>query len=155
VQLKQSLSKYYWTTVAEYDDRAGLAVPFVAVIEHTNIMPKEMYGGANIVYLTRYLDETDKLYKASDEEIKDIFCQGLKKLYEHFSEDDVIDFSVYRSRYSQPVVSLRYSEIIPEFETPVSGLYLSSMAQIYPEDRGQNYAIRAGRNIAEFIEGSI
>lgn len=33
----------------------------------------------------------------------------------------------------------------------MKGLYLASMAQIYPEDRGQNYAIRAGLEAAEMI----
>lgn len=145
LQLKRPLSKFYWTTVA--DER----LPFVAAIEHTNIMDKELYGGENIVYLTRYLDSGDELYGASDDEIVSKFCEGLAGMYEGFTAEDVTDAVVYRSLYSQPVVGLRYSEIIPEFATPVEGIYLSSMAQVYPEDRGQNYAIRAGREISKLM----
>ncbi len=36
-------------------------------------------------------------------------------------------------------------------KTPVPGLYSACMAQIYPEDRGQNYAIRIGRQAAELV----
>lgn len=36
---------------------------------------------------------------------------------------------------------------IPSTDTPIPGLYLSTMAQVYPEDRGTNYAIREGRQL--------
>jgi hypothetical protein len=62
---------------------------------------------------------------------------------------------VWRARYSQPIVVRHYSSLIPPFETPLPGLYISSMAQVYPEDRGTNYAIRegraAGRRIADAV----
>ena len=32
--------------------------------------------------------------------------------------------------------------------TPVANLLLATMAQIYPEDRGTNYAVRQGRDAA-------
>jgi hypothetical protein len=35
-----------------------------------------------------------------------------------------------------------YGESIPAVKTPLDGLYLASMPQIYPEDRGLNYAVR-------------
>jgi hypothetical protein len=33
----------------------------------------------------------------------------------------------------------------------VPGLYLCTMAQIYPEDRGQNYAIAYGDKVARVV----
>jgi hypothetical protein len=33
----------------------------------------------------------------------------------------------------------------------MSGFHICSMAQIYPEDRGTNYAIREGRKVAAHI----
>jgi hypothetical protein len=54
---------------------------------------------------------------------------------------------VWRARYSQPIVGRHYSRLIPSTATPIAGLFLSTMAQIYPEDRGTNYAIRDGRRI--------
>ena len=35
--------------------------------------------------------------------------------------------------------------------TPVNGLYLANMAQIYPQDRGQNYSILLGERVTEVI----
>lgn len=146
LELKNSLSKYYWITVADQK------LPFVAVIEHTKIMPMETYG-SNILYLSRYLDESSPLFNAPDEKITKDFIKGLKTMFPSFKEEDVKKTYIHRARFSQPVVVQRYSELIPEFKTPVGGLYLASMVQIYPEDRGQNYAIRMGREIAGIIAG--
>ncbi|MEE8346664.1 MAG: oxidoreductase, partial [Dehalococcoidia bacterium] len=50
--------------------------------------------------------------------------------------------------YAQPVVTIGYRERIPEHRTPIAGLYLATMSQIYPEDRGQNYSIKMGEKVA-------
>jgi hypothetical protein len=52
---------------------------------------------------------------------------------------------LWRARWSQPVVEKHYSSLIPAEDGPINGLHICSMAQIYPEDRGTNYAIREGR----------
>jgi hypothetical protein len=40
-------------------------------------------------------------------------------------------------------------ETIPPLQTPIEGLYLANTTQIYPEDRGQNYSIRIGQQVAK------
>jgi hypothetical protein len=37
----------------------------------------------------------------------------------------------------------------------VPGLYLANMAQLYPQDRGQNYSILLGENIAEIVASDL
>jgi len=77
------------------------------------------------------------------------FCLGhLQRMFPALSPDWILDAHVWRARYSQPIVVRRYGALIPPVETPLPGLYLSSMAQVYPEDRGTNYAIREGRAAA-------
>jgi len=46
------------------------------------------------------------------------------------------------------VTRCHYRDNLPDHRTPVPGLYLANMQQIYPEDRGQNYSIRMGEQIA-------
>jgi hypothetical protein len=48
-----------------------------------------------------------------------------------------------------------YSRQIPDHETPIEGLHLATMAQIYPEDRGTNYAIREGRKIGKRLASDL
>jgi len=115
------------------------------VIEHTNFEPASSYGGRHIVYLSKYLPETAELYRMSDEDVLDFCLVHLRRMFPDFRNEWIIKGHVWRARYSQPIVVRNYSELIPEEETPIAGLHLCSMAQIYPEDRGTNYAIREGR----------
>jgi len=141
LELSESLMPNYWMTVADSD------IPFVLVIEHTNLVKNHKYG-SHIVYLSRYLDITNELYGMDDESIKSLFISGLKKIFPDFKEEWIKKYHINRTRDAQPVVTTGYSRLIPDVETPMKGLYLTSMSQIYPEDRGQNYAILSGLEIS-------
>ena len=62
---------------------------------------------------------------------------------------------MWREPYAQPIVEKHYSELIPDVETPIEGVFLSTMAQVYPEDRGTNYAVREGDKVARRIIDSL
>ena len=142
---RQQISDYYWITIAER------GAPFVLFIEHTNLIKDPEYKDKRIIYLSRYIDESDPFFAASDEEIEKVFFDYLNRLFPGFRRASVIDSYISRAVYTQPVIGLNYSKQILPFETPVKGLYLASMAQIYPEDRGQNYAVNMGKKIAGMI----
>lgn len=142
LELDRPLSSTYWLNVNDP------SFPFVGVIEHTNFAPKELYGGRHIVYLSKYLPHTDRLYKMSKNEFFEFSIPYLRKMFPAFRREWVIDHHLWRERWSQPVVEKNYRSLIPSETTPYKGLYICSMAQIYPEDRGTNYAIRSGRNIS-------
>jgi protoporphyrinogen oxidase len=143
LRLRKSLSQYYWTTICDES-------PFVVAVEHTRLTGPEPYGG-HIVYLSRYLDVADPLWTQPDCEIK-LFSQGLSSIYPDFSQADIIDWRLRRTRYAQPVITRGYAQRMPAMDTPVSGVKLAGMAQIYPEDRGMNYAIRLGEAAAASTE---
>ena len=107
------------------------------------------------MYLSKYLPETHELYRMPDEEVVRFCLRHLQRMFPDMRDEWVLAAHVWRARYSQPIVVRQYSSLIPSLETPLAGLYLSSMAQVYPEDRGTNYAIRegraAGRRIAEAL----
>ncbi len=145
LRLKKSLSPYYWTTVCDN-------LPFVVVVEHTNLTGIGRYGG-HVVYLSRYLDVSTPLWTQPDSEIFQQFKQGLLGMYPDFNPRDIIDWRLRRTRFAQPVISCDYSESMPAMDTPDAGIKLAGMAQIYPEDRGINYAIRLGDQAAEAIRG--
>lgn len=143
LQLKRSLSEIYWLNVNDP------GFPFVGIIEHTNFEPKESYKGRHIVYLSKYLPTDEKLYQMSPEAFFEYALPYIQKMFPEFSQDWVIDYSVWKEPYSQPLVTKHYSEIIPDFRTPLADVYINSMAQIYPEDRGTNYAVREGKLMAQ------
>jgi protoporphyrinogen oxidase len=143
--VKKPVSDYYWITVAEKN------APFVLCVEHTNLIRDPGYGDCHILYLSRYLDASDLFFGASDDEIGAVFLAYLSRLFPDFDPEDILGSHVFRSAYAQPVVPLRHSGNILPMETPVENLYLAGMSQIYPEDRGQNYAVRMGREAAEIL----
>jgi protoporphyrinogen oxidase len=87
----------------------------------------------------------------SDAEVLEYSLTHLQRMFPAFSRDWILASHVWRARYSQPIVSRRYSALIPAMETPVPNLFLATMAQVYPEDRGTNYAIREGRRVARLV----
>lgn len=142
LQLDRSLSSTYWLNVNDP------SFPFVGVIEHTNFEKASSYGGNHIVYLSKYLPHTDALYKMTAKEVLDFALPYIQKMFPEFDLSWVRKYDVWKARWSQPVVEKHYSALIPPVSGPQSGFFLCSMAQIYPEDRGTNYAIREGRKLA-------
>ena len=142
LDLDRSLSETYWLNVNDPQ------FPFVAVIEHTNFEPTSTYGGRHIAYLSKYLPPSDPVFAMSDDELLAFTLPHLKRMFPAFERNWIRDHHVWRAKYAQPVVERHYSRMIPSVDTPLQGLYLSTMAQVYPEDRGTNYAVREGRKVA-------
>ena len=142
LQLSKSLSDVYWLNVNDPN------FPFVGIIEHTNFEPVENYGGRHIVYLSKYLPVDDKLYNMSGKEFFEYSVPYIKRMFPGFQEEWVLEYDLWKEPYSQPIVSKYYSKIIPHQQTPIENVMINTMAQIYPEDRGTNYAIREGKKMA-------
>jgi protoporphyrinogen oxidase len=149
LELSHGLSDIYWINVLDAD------FPFVGVIEHTNLVPAETYGGSHVVYLSKYLPETAELYRMEDKQVFEFSLPFIERMFPRFDRSWVERYHVFRAPYAQPVVECNYSQSIPASETPIKGLYIASMAQIYPEDRGTNYAIREGARIARMVTNQI
>jgi protoporphyrinogen oxidase len=94
------------------------------------------------------LPTDEKLYNMSEIEFYEYAIPYIQKMFPEFKKDWVLDFHVWKEPYSQPLVTKHYSKLIPSFNTPISGVYINTMAQIYPEDRGTNYAVREGKLMA-------
>jgi protoporphyrinogen oxidase len=142
LELDRSLSDTYWLNVADPN------FPFVGVIEHTNFEPPESYGGRHIVYLSKYLPAEDALYTMSDDEVLEFSLPHIQRMFPDFDRSWLKAHHVWRADYAQPIMEKNYSQMMPSVETPLENLFISTMAQVYPEDRGTNYAIREGRAAA-------
>ena len=140
--LDRPLTDVYWLNVA---DRS---IPFVGVIEHTNMIDRSLYGGKHIVYLSNYLSVDHQLYSLSHEELLQEYIPHLKKVNPDFDESWIETSYHHKVGAAQPIIGTRYSERIPDHHTPFDRLYLANTTQIYPEDRGTNYSVRMGRQVA-------
>jgi protoporphyrinogen oxidase len=145
LRLKQSLSDTYWLNVNDP------GFPFVGVIEHTNFDTPDNYNGSHIAFLSRYLAVEDPVWLYGDEEYLIFALEHLKRMFPEMDKSWVVDYKVWRAEFAQPVTERNYSQYVPGRETPFENAFISTMAQIYPEDRGTNYAIREGRAISEIL----
>ena len=73
------------------------------------------------------------------------------QMFPEFRREWIRACHVWRADHAQPVVSTGYASLIPVRETALRNLKLVTMAQVYPEDRGTNYAIRDGRGAARAL----
>ena len=149
LQLTHQLSEIYWLNIADP------SLPFTGIIEHTNFLPPANYGGKHYVYLSKYLEADDALYRATDEEVLSQYLPHLQVINPDFDPSWVERSWVFRERAAQPIIPLHYSDSLPEHRTGLPGLYLANTTQIYPEDRGTNYSVRLGNQIAELVDGDI
>ncbi len=142
LSLERGLSEVYWLNISDN------SIPFVGLVEHTNLRRPAEYGGRHLVYLSRYCDPDDMYYRMSDHDLVQAYLPHLQRIFPHFRSDWLVQSYVWRERYAQPVIAMHYSELKPPFASPAAGLWLCSMAQVYPEDRGMNYAVDYGQRIA-------
>lgn len=141
LRLDRSLSDTYWLNVNDP------GFPYVGVIEHTNFDGAENYKGSHIVFLSRYLATEDPVWNYNDQEYLELALQHLTRMFPEMERSSILDYRVWRTEYGQPVTERGYSKYVPDKGTPYENAFISTMAQIYPEDRGTNYAIREGRDI--------
>ena len=145
LELDRSLSDTYWLNVNDP------GFPFVGVIEHTNFDSPDNYQGRHIVYLSRYLAKQDPLWAYADADYLAFCVQHLQRMFPALQRDWVLDFRIWRADYAQPVTERGYSAYVPAHTTPFANAWIGTMAQIYPQDRGTNYAIRDGQAMAALM----
>ncbi len=149
LELDRQLSDVYWLNMA--DDE----LPFTGVIEHTNFIDPAKYQGKRYVYLSKYMEPDHPYFAMDSDAIIEAYLPHLTKINPAFDRSWITNTWVYRERAAQPIIPMRYSERIPERRTPLKNLYLANTTQIYPEDRGTNYSVRLGDEIAAMIVDDI
>lgn len=133
----------YWLNI---NDRI---MPFVCVAEHTNFMDPKFYGGDHLLYIGNYLPADHPYFSMSAGQLVSLFSPYLKKINPKFKTDWIRKAWVFKAPFAQPVVTPGYSRHIPAMVTPIPNLYLANIQQVYPWDRGTNFAVVLGRRVAD------
>ena len=145
LELDRRFSPFYWTNIADPQ------LPFVGLVEHTNFIDPERYGGRRFLYVANYLAPGDPLLELGAEELLQAYLPGLRKVNPAFSPEWIRARWLHREPAAQPIVTVGYHERIPPLHTGVAGLVLANTTQIYPEDRGTNYSVRLGTDAARAL----
>jgi protoporphyrinogen oxidase len=143
LECDRSVIPYYWLNVNDP------SFPFLAVVEHTNMVPTADYGGRHVVYVGNYVPRDDWRFTTDPAELLERYEPWLKRLNPDFELSWVKDWHFSRAGFAQPVVTPAYRESIPPHETSMPGVVLATMSQIYPQDRGQSYAVAMARRVVQ------
>jgi protoporphyrinogen oxidase len=141
----QCLGDFYWVNVNEPD------APFLVFLNHTRLVDKSFYGGKHVYYLGAYLPPDGKTFSLTDDELAKRWFSYLLKMFPEFDAARIGERHVFRFRAAQHIVGTDYEEKIPAYQTPLPGVYLANFSQIFPEDRGTNFAVREGLKIAGLV----
>ncbi|WKZ29865.1 MAG: NAD(P)/FAD-dependent oxidoreductase [Candidatus Dojkabacteria bacterium] len=144
----QSLSEFYWHNIND------LSAPFLVFIQHSNLVGKEKYNNQHVYYLGTYIPHDHKYFTMEDGEIKKLWYSYLKQMFPDFDETHIRESYFFKFKNAQHVVTKGYKERIPAMQTPLDNIYLSNFTQIYPEDRGTNFAVREGKKVAALVDQS-
>ena len=148
LSLDRPLTNSYWMNVND----PGFG--FMALVEHTNYMDAADYGGRHLVYLGNYRPMDDELMTASTDDAVAQLTPALARINPSFAPGWITQAWSFAAPYAQPIVTTDYRDHIPPFETPVPGLWVASMFQVYPHDRGQNYSIELAERLVSRLAES-
>lgn len=146
LRLKNSFFKdgTYWLSMCD------LKSPILAIVEHTNFMHKKNYNNEHLVYIGNYMETTDPRFSMSEKELLTLYEPWLKKINPNYKQQ-TINHKLFRAPFAQPIIPINYSKAIPPFTTPLKNVYLANIQQVYPWDRGTNYAVELGKKVTDFI----
>jgi|tagenome__1003787_1003787.scaffolds.fasta_scaffold20972303_5 protoporphyrinogen oxidase len=137
LEVDRRVLPYYWNNIGDASD-----LRFLGAVEHTNLVEPARYDGRRFLYLANYLAQDDPLLALGPDELLAAYEPGLRRLAGSWSSDRIRERWLFREPDAQPVVDVGYRARIPSLARPVPGLVLANMAQVWPEDRGTNYAVR-------------
>lgn len=135
----------YWINMCD------LKSPILAVVEHTNFMNKKNYNNEHLLYLGNYMETSDKRYSMNEKDLLKLYDPWLRKISPNY-KTSIISKRLFRAPYAQPIITPKYFKKIMSSQTPLTNVYLANIQQVYPWDRGTNYAVELGEKIAAKID---
>lgn len=145
---KPILHGTYWLNVGAED------IPIMCIVQHTNFVGSENYGGDEICYIAWYVAEESELLKKDGKELLEFTLPHLRNIAPHFKEmPEVVE--LFKAPYAQPIFDAEFVSIPRGFSTPATNVFVANMDMTYPYDRGTNYAVQLGKDISSFVLKSI
>ncbi len=145
VLLKKPISPYYVTNITEGN------VPFTGIIEMSALVDKKNFNGKSLIYLPKYVGPEDNIFSQKDEQIHKLFKDTLLKMYDHISDDDIIDMKTAKARNVFALSTLNYSTKLPEICSKVDGIFYGNSALITNGTLNVNETINIAKKITGYI----
>ncbi len=141
----QLISPYFWHNIND------TTVPFLVLLSTSALTGTAAFQGKHIYYIGAYVPAEHRYFSESPETIMQEWKEGLRTMFPHFDESQILEEQLFRFKDAQHIVGTDYIEKIPAYQSPVPHVYLANFSQIFPDDRGTNYAIEEGKKITELV----
>ncbi|MBN1564817.1 MAG: NAD(P)/FAD-dependent oxidoreductase [Anaerolineae bacterium] len=145
LKLKQPITQSFWVNINDPN------IPFNGIIEYSNLNKHMNLGGKSVAYIPYYLRTSAPRYSYSDERLMDEFIDGIHRVNPDFDPSWIEEWHISRAPYAQAICTVGFADLVPDHQTPLTGLYITDSTQFYPEDRTISAAIRMGRRVAGMI----
>ncbi|WP_262180938.1 NAD(P)/FAD-dependent oxidoreductase [Haloarcula laminariae] len=151
ISMDEPLMDTYWLNIAD-------EAPFGALIEHTNFVERERYGGDHLLYVARYIQSPEEdVWQQDDDEVRETWLSGIESLFPEFDRGSVNWVKTARNPRTAPVYERGYQDMVVPYDLSAEvadGVYYAGMASEaqYPE-RSLNGGIVAGYEVADRIDG--
>ncbi len=142
---KPILDKTYWLNISTPK------IPIMGIVQHTNFIDKKNYGNKHISYLGWYLKREDKLMNMEKDELVKFVYPYLKKVNSNCSIVKLLNCYMFKAPFAQPIFDKNFVKNKPDFITPVKNFFIANLDMTYPYDRGTNYAVKLGKEVAKLI----
>ena len=138
------LETTYWLNVCAPNNK------IMGTMQHTNFIDRKHYAGKHLLYVYNFVEFSDPLMRMDKKELLEFYLSELKKINPEFK---VIPDKTYifKGLFSQPIFDKEFLINKPDFETPVKNFYIANLDMTYPYDRGTNYAVKLGKEVANFF----
>ncbi len=147
ISTPQAISDYYWHQFQDKDAPFLVALSLTALTKNT-----KPYDGNHVYYIGDYVTHDNPIMAQSEDQIRKKWFKGLKDLFPDFDTKLIDESHVFKFRNAQHIVDVGYQDDkLTGIKTPIENVYLSNFSQIFPQDRGTNYAVRDGETAAKLI----
>jgi len=113
LKLSKPLSSSYWTTVSD------ATIPFDVLIQQNRLYSN---ASCEIVYLSRYFDQADSFFTKNKRVIKNLFLDGLYKMYPKLKKSDILDSVVIRTKKAAPIPFINMLDKLPNYKSQIINL---------------------------------
>jgi protoporphyrinogen oxidase len=139
---------YYWINSLDEETTFG------GVIEHTNLVGDDSYGGRHVLYVVNYVEPDAACLAFDRRRLLRWHLPSLRRVLPAFREEDVLHAYRFTARYSSPIYDLGYAEKMPPVTGWIDRVRLTGMVRVYPEDRNMSHCIRVAKHaIRDLVPG--
>jgi protoporphyrinogen oxidase/putative flippase GtrA len=143
----QRLTNAFWYNIKD------VRVPFLTLLSPSALAGTKQWNGSEVYFVGAYVPH-DHSYMAESYDIETEWKKGLSVMFPQFDEAQIQELKISKFKDAQHIVDVGFEDnkLVP-FTSPLNDVYLANFSQIYPDDRGTNFAVRDGIKVATLMCG--